>query len=120
MDDFAAAAGAKDRPHFQEQVEGRPHLVRSEFGEAFGTVAALDQEGAPGGHSRELRPEMHDIGDLREWRGGGETGLDPAPGAGRSEARRVGKACVSTGRSRRSPYPSTKNNITEITNINKL
>src|SRR3546814_9693752 len=85
MDDFAAAAGAEDRPHFQEQVEGRPHLVRSEFGEAFGTVAALDQEGAPGGHARELRPEMHDIGDLREWRGGGATGLDPAQGAVRSE-----------------------------------
>src|SRR3546814_17798944 len=45
-------------------------------------------------------------------------GEDPAqPGAPRSEERRVGKACVSTCRSRWSPYHSKKK--TKPTRINK-
>src|SRR3546814_19657113 len=58
-------------------------------------------------HAR-LRSEDEGIAVAAE---GGERRLDRRPvGSGRSEERRVGKECVSTCRSRRSPYHYKKKN----------
>src|SRR3546814_4625166 len=42
--------------------------------------------------------------DAMPWRGPDDSGVWTAPGVGRSDERRVGKECVSTCRSRWSPY----------------
>src|SRR3546814_14945265 len=49
------------------------------------------------------RPVLHALQNLRQWRRLHEVVV--AAGQPRSEARRVGKECVSTCRSRWSPYP---------------
>src|SRR3546814_12536515 len=66
-------------------------------------VCSSDLGGAQSGAAR-----RHRIGqDLHHGQGGGGAAA-PCPCA-RSEERRVGKECVSTCRSRWSPYHSTKN-----------
>src|SRR3546814_12560818 len=62
-----------------------------------------------------LRPLDQPLSRLRAWLHLLLRAPDPRlprPLAGRSEERRVGKECVSTCRSRWSPYPSKKKNTT--------
>src|SRR3546814_16801178 len=73
-------------------------------------VASLDRHHAV---TKPQKPTTRKGGTgLTRWGEGGRRWAEPAPGAwrgSRSEERRGGKECVSTGRSRWSPYHQTKN-----------
>ena len=55
LDDWAVGAIGQHHGHLQQHAEGVADVVGVEFGEAFGAVAALEQEGAALGDLAELR-----------------------------------------------------------------
>src|SRR3546814_11341276 len=80
----------------------------------------LDRRGDRGLHVVDLADDVGDPGDRLTSCGGvglegGDLDGDVAGGLCRSEARRVGQACVSTCRSRWSTYTSKKQSITRKT-----
>src|SRR3546814_21122287 len=78
--------------------------VRSDHARSYGHHPARGEAGRPARHRGD--DQHHQIADVRRRR----THRD-GEGRGRSEERRVGKACVSTCRSRWSPYHSKKTSI---------
>src|SRR3546814_20320058 len=78
---------ADDQVDFAAEVAGR--------NSQRGAESARDEDDAEGGDER-YPATVHDPGEIVATQAGGAQG-------GRSEERRVGKGCVSTGRSRGSP-----------------
>src|SRR3546814_12591882 len=97
-------------------VFGRLRLSQSGFGRKVGERRPGRREaaevGAVGGGevlSRRLAGEVEATVERRGQRCARRRGPGPRVGVGRSEERRVGQECVSTCRSRWSPYHKKKN-----------
>src|SRR3546814_18326501 len=98
------------RPHQQG------HLVDAAMA-AFASNAAVDMDRVI--EENIIGQLRHPVPDQRLAAGEALPHLRQHRRAGRSEARRVGKECVSTCRSRWSPYPETKNKRPLNTKQNK-
>src|SRR3546814_13973971 len=90
-------------------------VCSSDLGEDQGG-ARFDGRGGGAGRpllgraDRALAPQLHHRRRAAAARGGACAGAGGAGGGARSEARRLGQECVSTCRSRWSPYHVQKNN----------
>ncbi len=76
MDHIAGPRGPEHRAHPQKQIISNAHLVRIEFREALGAVAALEDDGFAIGCFSKRRSQVDDVGNFDERFGPGEALLD--------------------------------------------